>query len=213
MARLTGEGAIVVFPQGSIRSDRRGFDWAEEAELDYLSAVIEAIRTEFPGADRRVCLAGMSAGARMACRYAAARAEEVAAVGAVAGLRAPPTEPSQPVPVVAFHGLADRSISYLSGQGRYRTGSIPAAARAWAIANALEAKRSELRISPTLTKTSYGEGSPGEVTLWTFAGADQTWPGGAGALVLRPFLGRTSKELDASEEIWRFFRRHLADGG
>jgi poly(3-hydroxybutyrate) depolymerase len=45
----------------------------------------------------------------------------------------------------------------------------------------------------------------------TSKGAGHTWPGGQMNLLLRAFLGRASKEIDASREIWSFERAHEAD--
>jgi poly(3-hydroxybutyrate) depolymerase len=36
-----------------------------------------------------------------------------------------------------------------------------------------------------------------------------TWPGGRGGPLLRLLLGRTTREIDATGEIWRFFVRHV----
>lgn len=67
-------------------------------------------------------------------------------------------------------------------------------------------------MSPTLTRTTYGaEGQPGEVTLWTSRGAGHTWPGGHLGLLLSLFLGRTSREIDATKSIWEFGLRHADD--
>lgn len=57
-----------------------------------------------------------------------------------------------------------------------------------------------------MIETSYGKGTEGEVILWSFRGAGHTWPGHPSGPLMRLFLGRTSREPDATEEIWRFFR-------
>ena len=151
-----------------------------------------------------VFLAGMSGGARIACRYAAGCADQVAAVAAVAGLRAPQVPPAYPVPVVAFHGLPDPRNPYLGGHDGPWIESVPEAARSWAAANGVESERSVDELSSTLRRTRYGGGTPGEVALWTFKNAGHTWPG-------RPsdssahHLGLTSTEVDATDEIGRFF--------
>jgi len=50
----------------------------------------------------------------MSCVLAAARADLVSAVGAVAGLRSGGRHtPTRPVPILAFHGTADRINPYL----------------------------------------------------------------------------------------------------
>jgi poly(3-hydroxybutyrate) depolymerase len=86
------------------------------------------------------------------------------------------------------------------------------AARAWAQPNGITAQPAEVAVSRTLTRTTNGaEGQPGEVTLWTSRGAGHTWPGGHLGLLLSLYLGRTSREIDATKSIWEFGQRHTAD--
>ena len=200
-------GAAVVFPQGGRVWDRHGFDWDREGDGEYLLAVIDAARAEFGTPHARVSLTGMSAGARMSCHLASAHAESVAAVAAVGGLRAPSVPPSQPIRVLGFHGTADRANPYDGGSTDRWRESVPDAARAWARANGDPADPVVVRVRPHAVRATYGAGRPGEVTLWTLEGAGHTWPGRAGTgLVIRWFLGRTSYEVDATEEIGRFLR-------
>jgi polyhydroxybutyrate depolymerase len=44
------------------------------------------------------------------------------------------------------------------------------------------------------------------VALYTVAGGGHAWPGGEHPLPGR-IVGRTSRDFDASEVIWRFFAR------
>ncbi len=213
MARLAAdEGAVVVFPQATDEDGRAAKMWKRDRDLPHLSAVIAAVRDEFGGDDRGICLAGISNGAWMACWYAAAHADDVAALGAVAGIRPPHVQPARPIPVIAFHGLRDRTLPYDGGRGEIWRESVPEAARAWAVADGLDEEPSELAVSPTLTRTSYGDPTGDEVQLWTFARAGHTWPGdrGDGRLLIQFFHGRISVELDATEEIWRFYKERSA---
>lgn len=202
--------AVVVFPQATDEEGGAARQWERERDLPRLAAVIAAARREFGDGGRRVCLAGISSGAWMACWYAAAHADEIGALAAVAGLRAPSVQPSRPLPVIAFHGLRDRHAPYAGGRSERWRESVPEATRAWAAANALDGDPVEDRHSETLTETSYGKGTPAEVKLWTFARAGHTWPGSRaeGRLLLQLFHGRISVELDATDEIWRFFTDH-----
>jgi poly(3-hydroxybutyrate) depolymerase len=49
------------------------------------------------------------------------------------------------------------------------------------------------------------------LTLWTSRKAGHTWPGGHLGLLLSLFLGRTSREIDATKSIWEFGLRHADD--
>jgi polyhydroxybutyrate depolymerase len=215
MADLAGrseQAAVVAFPEalGPIGS---GFQWDPETDMPFLAQLAEELIESYSPPQPRVCITGMSGGARMSCYFAATRSDLVTMVGAVAGLRAqgghPPT---RPVPILAFHGTADRINPYGGGDTARWDESVPDAAVRWAQANGLPPEPSVVAVSPTLARTTYGtESGPGEVTLWTFQRAGHTWPGAHLGPLLRLFLGRTSQEMDATSEIWSFAGRHAGE--
>jgi polyhydroxybutyrate depolymerase len=217
-ARLSGfeqlaqtESAIVVFPQG-IEPIGSGYEWDPSQDVDYIAGLATELLRRHRTPHGRVLLTGMSGGARMSSLFASIHPELVQAVGAVAGLRSPGVPVHRSVPILSFHGTQDRVNPYAgSGTERWNE-SVPDAARAWALANGVTAPPEEVVVSPTLTRTTYGaEGQPGEVTLWTSRGAGHTWPGGHLGLLLSLFLGRTSREIDATSSIWEFGLRHADD--
>lgn len=214
MERLCSSGAVVAFPQGAWPR-RSGFEWDLEGDVEYLRALVSWLLARYSKADRRVCIAGMSGGARMASRFASLHPESASVLGAVAGLRAPAqTRLQHPVRVVAFHGTADR-INPLAGSGTERWNeSVPDAAAAWARALGLAAEPTRQQLTAHLTRLDYGDPSDvAAVTLFISRGAGHTWPGSHLALFptsllsplspffLRLILGRTSKEIDATGEI------------
>jgi polyhydroxybutyrate depolymerase len=205
-SRLAAEGppagAVVAFPQGVVPAGR-GYQWNAEVDLPYLSAVIERLAGRYPGAAQRVALTGMSGGARMACHLASVRPDLVSLVGAVAGVRAPTVaRPSRPVPVLAFHGTADRINPY-AGKGDARWNeSVPDAVRGWAVANGLDPHPTVTEVSPHVSEARYGgPGEPGEVALWTVRGGGHTWPGTRLGPLVRLILGSTTTEIDATALI------------
>jgi polyhydroxybutyrate depolymerase len=196
-----------VVPVGS------GFQWDPETDMPFLVQLAEELIESYSPPQRRVCITGMSGGARMSCYFAATRSDLVTMVGAVAGLRAQGSHPpTRPVPILAFHGTADRINPYGGGTTARWDESVPDAAARWAQANGLSPEPAVETVSPTLTRTTYGtQNGPGEVTLWTSQGAGHTWPGAQLGLLLRLFLGRTSHEIDATREIWSFAGRHAGE--
>jgi polyhydroxybutyrate depolymerase len=212
MARLTGSGAVVAFPQ-AIRPIGSGYEWDHEGDLPFLEQLADELIARYSPPAGRVCLTGMSGGARMSCVFAAARADLVSAVGAVAGLRFGENHvPARPVPILAFHGIADRINPYLGGKPPRWDQSVEESARQWAAANRVPEQPEVVTVSPTLTRTTYGgEGNPGEVTLFTSKGAGHTWPGAHPGLFMRLLLGRTSTEIDATSKIWEFNRTHAGE--
>jgi polyhydroxybutyrate depolymerase len=138
---------------------------------------------------------------------------EAKTAGSVAGLRSGDGHtPTRPVPILAFHGTADRINPYRGGNTPRWDESVEESARHWAVANGTLEPPEVVAVSPTLTRTTYGaEGKPGEVTLFTSKGAGHTWPGGHPGLFLRLFLGRTSREIDATSRIWEFAQAHAGE--
>lgn len=204
-------GAAVAFPE-AIAPIGSGYEWDLDADLAFLAAVVDELTGRFSPPGGRVAMTGMSGGARMSCRFAAVHGDIVSMVGAVAGLRAPLDTPTRPVPILAFHGTADRINPYDGGGNPRWVESVPDAARRWAEANGRPSAPTSTEVSPTLTRTTYGtDGGPGEVTLWTSSGAGHTWPGSRVGPLLRLILGRTSTEVDATGEIWSFARRRADD--
>ena len=204
-------GVVVVFPQ-AIVPIRAGYEWDPSHDVDYIAGLVTELLSRHRTPHDRVILTGMSGGARMSSLFASVHPELVQAVGAVAGLRSPRLAVHRPVPILSFHGTKDRINPY-DGSGTQRWNeSVPDAARAWALANGVTDPPTEVAVSSTLTRTTYGaEGQPGEVTLWTSRGAGHTWPGGHIGLMLSLSLGRTSREVDATKSIWEFGLRHADD--
>ncbi len=217
-ARLSGfeylaqtAGAVVVFPE-AIAPIGAGYEWDPNQDVDYIAGLATELVNRHRPPHGRMLLTGMSGGARMSSLFASVHPELVQAVGAVAGLRSPGVPVHRPVPILSFHGTKDRINPYWgSGTQRWNE-SVPDAAKAWALANGIATPPQEVAMSPTLTRVTYGtEGHPGEVTLWTSRGAGHTWPGGHPGLLLSLFLGRTSREIDATKSIWEFGLRHADD--
>lgn len=209
MARLADEGAVVAFPE-AVRPTGSGYEWDHEGDLAFLVQLVSELISRYSPPGGRVCVSGMSGGARMSCVLAAARADLVSAVDAVAGLRAGDGHtPTRPVAILAFHGTADRVNPYRGGTTSRWDESVEESARHWAAANHVPEPPAVVAVSPTLTRTTYGgAGKPGEVTLFVSKGAGHTWPGGRLGLFLRLLLGRTSTEIDATSTIWDFARAH-----
>jgi polyhydroxybutyrate depolymerase len=145
-----------------------GYEWKLDDDARLLSETIATLSRQFPGVHRRVCMTGMSGGARMSSHFAASHPDQVLLLGAVAGLRAP-ARPSlgQPVRVVAFHGTADRINPFAGGSTSRWDESVLDAAKAWATAEGQPTEPHVDEVAPALTRLRFGaDGDPGAVTLW-----------------------------------------------
>ena len=143
----------------------------------------------------RVYVTGFSGGARMASLLACELADRIAAIAAVAGVRAgltsardPPTPetrscaPRRPVSVVTFHSAND-PVNRFNGDRSVRWGyGVPAALTRWAQIDGCRAAPSERRVSA-------------HVTVVRYLGCR----GGTEVMLYR---------IDASALLWEFFARH-----
>jgi polyhydroxybutyrate depolymerase len=175
---------------------------------------------------RRVYVNGLSNGGAMTYRLACEAADLVAAAGTVA---APVGElpggcaPSRPVPLVAFHGTADWVVPYEGDSGRgsswpQRLGLarghfsfLPARqwTAEWAARNGCSPTPEAIAPSGDTSGIRYtGCDAEAEVLLYSVDGGGHTWPGG----LPLPLVGKTSRDIDASEIMWQFFSRYRLAG-
>jgi polyhydroxybutyrate depolymerase len=129
--------------------------------------------------------------------------------------------PSRPVSVLIVNGTDDPLVPWEGGDihlGRTKLGEVLSVAdtvKFWV-------GKDQCASSPVITqlrdkdpadgtkvrKESYGGCQDGaEVVLYAIEGGGHTWPGGPQYLP-ESIIGRTSREFDASEVIWQFFKEH-----
>lgn len=181
----------------------------EADDAGFLRALIGTLALDTAFDPRRVHLAGLSNGGRMAYRMGLEAADLFASIAVVAGSwdGSGPT-PARPVSTLIFHGTEDRHIPYAGGVGtkgrRIAHRSAPETAFAWA-------KR--MGCAPKIQRSTEGlhhldlaqrpEGV--EVGLWTVAGQGHAWPGGR---AWSPSADAPAPDLDATALILDFFARH-----
>lgn len=141
----------------------------------------------------RAFAAGFSNGAAFCHHLAANLSERIAAIACVAGGMADTTarnfHPTAPVPVLIIQGDADPIVPFAGGPVRGGRG----------------------RVIGTLEAVEKWRAAGSAVELITIRGGGHTWPGGPQYLS-ETLVGKTSREFDAAEKIWEFFRR-VAQGG
>jgi len=158
----------------------------------------------------RVYATGMSNGAMFAYRLACQRSERIAAIAAVAGaIHVEPCHPSRPVPVLHVHGLVD-SVAPFHGGSRwwssYHAASVPDVVAEWGARDGCALTPFAVLEQGEVTCTGYPSCAAGaEVELCTVRGGGHTWPGARYEIGA---LGAATEDLNATDEIWRFFERH-----
>ena len=179
-------------------------------DVAFLTAVLDDATGRFGTDPRRVFVTGFSNGAGMAFRFAAERADRVAAVAPVAGycwVRDP--KPSRPVPTLYTVGTRDLLIPFRGGEVRLPWNNR--LVRRPSVTETLERWASAIGCSPIPVlqreETVRVERYPGPVVFdaVTVEGLGHHWPGGR-ALLNPRVAGPPSDAVNATEMIWAFFQ-------
>ena len=224
--KLAGqEGFLVAYPQGS-KLPRRwnsGAIWgnSDVDDVQFLLDLLDDLSALAAVDPSRVYVNGYSNGGGMSLRAGCELAGKIAAVGSVAGavVDTEDCNPSRPMPVMAFHGTADPIVPYEGGNMQagllaWSAGLVSAPTyfvgaedwvAAWAEGNACEPTPEAIAPQGDVRGVRYtGCDQGAEVILYTIEDGGHTWPGGLPI----PGLGKTSRDIDATEELWRFFQQY-----
>jgi len=209
------EQALVVYPDGYRRSWNDGDDGkpATKAGLDdagFVRRIIEQVSETHNVAGRRVYAVGFSNSGFLLVRHACALADRVAAIGVVAAGVYPLWEGPCPgrdrMPAMFIVGSADPMLATLTrheiepsrsgelwsranGCSEHVVRSIPDG-----VDDGTRSRRDEYR----------GCTDDASVVLVRVEGGGHTWPGGPQYLPAA-LIGSTSRDFDATEQLWRFF--------
>jgi polyhydroxybutyrate depolymerase len=212
---------LVVYPQGTpgpapdIRTWNAGSccGKAQRDDVDDIGFVLEILRDltrRHPLDETHVHATGMSNGAMLTYRLACALSDTIASIAPVAGtIGIERCAPRRPIPLLHFHGTADEFAPYAGGVGRIvASGSFASVASTVSTFVRINGCRPEPSRSVTdgdAIWTTYASTQDGPmVTLCAIDGGGHTWPGGKPV----PGAGKTTLDVSASEEMWRFFRDH-----
>jgi polyhydroxybutyrate depolymerase len=205
------EAFAVAYPEGlPVRSDNlpkfltNPQEWTDGSgrggadDVGFLSAVLDDVARRAALDPRRVYLTGFSNGAGMAFRFAAERADRVAAIAPVAGhCWVDDPKPSRPIPTFYMVGDADPLVPLAGGTARTPWGKA----------------ENRPAVADTLERWGRAIGSPPGSDLFrvrVIPGHGHHWPGGK-ALMGERLGGPASQLVDATSEIWQFFRNKTTE--
>jgi polyhydroxybutyrate depolymerase len=188
-------------------------------EIAFITALLKDLGERVTIDEQRLYATGMSNGAMMAYLVADKLSERFAAIAPVGGpIGSETCAPSRPVPVMHFHGTADEYVSYTGGIGRRSVSktnfySVEHSLAQWIRANHANAtpEVEELPVivndGTRVTRSTYAakDKAGADVIHYKIEGMGHTWPGRESRFTA---LGRTSKNVDATEVMWQFFARH-----
>lgn len=223
--RLADEhGFIVVYPAGTLL---RGNDTSGRhrywnvnrgaglmKDVRFISDLIDRLQADYDIDATRIYADGLSNGGGMAFVLSCKLSDRIAAVGMVASAQSLPWSwctDARPMPVIVIHGTADPTVPYKGGGtwAAHNVGfpSIPTWTANWARRNQCSPDPLESTVAEDVTRAEYRDcAGNASVVLYTVRDGGHTWPGG------KPMpewmVGRTSNSIDASSEMWKFYRDH-----
>jgi polyhydroxybutyrate depolymerase len=233
------DGFIVVYPDGieknwnDGRMDDETNDRAHRENIDdvgFISTLIDFMIKEYNIDPGRVYVTGISNGAIMSYRLACELSHKITAIAPVDGnipyLLMPGYSPSNPVSVLAINNVNDPLVPFDGGEiyghfHRVKLGKVLSTEESvmfWV-------KHNRCSLEPVVTEEPDTDPKDGtrviskqylnhsngtEVVLYIVEGGGHTWPGGIQYLPAR-MIGKTSRDFNATEVIWSFFKRHSRD--
>jgi len=187
VATLQADGGRWNVPVTSDRAD----------DVAYASDVIDDVARRACTDLARVYAVGFSGGGRMASLLACRLNTRIAAIAPMAALRWPGPCEGRPVPILTFHGLADRQNPHdggVAGRNGEWVESVPDALAGWARHNRCASAAIVEDPPGPLSTIRYEEcGDGAEVRLVRIDDLGHTW---------------ARQEVDATAEMWNFFERH-----
>jgi len=230
------DGFIIVYPDGielnwnDGRMDEEANDRAHRENINdvgFISALIDSMINDYNIDPKRVYVTGISNGAIMSYRLACELSDKITAIAPVDGnipiMLFPECSPSRPVSVLAINNTDDPLVPFQGGEiygqfHRIKLGKVLSVYESigfWVIRNGcsvtpVEAEEPDRdpKDGTKVTMKQYRNDIEGtEVVLYTVEGGGHTWPGGVQYLPAW-IIGKTSRDFDANEVIWSFFKKH-----
>lgn len=211
------DGFLVVHPQGTLDDMNSAFwnaNWgAAVDDVGFISALIDSLSASYNIDLNRVYSTGMSNGGFMSYTLACQLSDRIAAIASVTGTMTIGQACNEPkeVPVMQIHGTADGVVAY----GGSNLGmSIDDVIDFWVNKNGCDTNPQSTMI-PDIDTTDastaehyvYTNGTNGSsVEFYKIIDGGHTWPGAIFN------IGVTNQDINASEEIWRFFSKYTLDG-
>jgi polyhydroxybutyrate depolymerase len=216
-------GLVVMYPNGIDKHWNDGRVIGHESMADdiaFMKAMLAEVTAQGLIDPKRVYAAGISNGGFMAQHMACVMPDALAGIGVVAATQ--PVDaacPSpRPMPVIFFHGTADKFVPFDGGPIAPQFGN-----RGTALSNAqavaIWQKRNGCGAAQRTQIASKDASDPLPVTVETYScpagrgledvivqGGGHTWPGAQQGWLATKILGPVTNNIDANTAMWSFFQ-------
>jgi polyhydroxybutyrate depolymerase len=179
----------------------------------FISELIDTLKAVYNIDPTRIYANGLSQGGSMVFVLSCTLSARIAAVGMAAAAQELPWSwcaDHRPMPMISFHGTADPIVAYDGGRNPIGPGVFPSVltwTANWARRNQCGANPVDSLVAPDVTRREYTHcADSAAVVLYIVRGGGHQWPGG------KPMpewlLGPASNGVDATSQMWAFFREH-----
>lgn len=215
-------GFIVVYPAGTGTGPKTWFmegarTPSQMPDVRFISELIDKLKATYNIDSTRIYADGMSNGGGMAFVLSCTLPHRIAAVGAVSAAQSLAwtwCADTTPVPMIVFHGTADPVVPYNGGKVAIAPLPFPSLrtwVANWARRNRCGSNPVESSGAADVTRLEYTNcADDAAVVLYTIRGAGHQWFGGKP--IPTWMVGPTSNSIDATKEMWAFFRAHPHPG-
>ncbi|HEX3578952.1 MAG TPA: PHB depolymerase family esterase [Thermoanaerobaculia bacterium] len=213
------ERFIVVYPSAAGDGGPPVWHVADEPELvndtRFIADLIGKLQASYNIDAKRIYANGFSNGGGMAFVLSCTLSDRIAAVGMVGAaqtLRWNWCTDRPPVPAILIHGTADSFAPYNGGTSpiapdAVRFPNVDTWTANWARRNRCAPTPIESAFASGVTRREYTDCAAGSsVVLYRVDGAGHQWFGGEP--FPQWFVGPSSNSVDATGELWAFFRAH-----
>jgi polyhydroxybutyrate depolymerase len=215
-------GFIVVYPSGTDLSGGTNVlpfrvwllrpEAVLSANVRFVSELIDTLEAAYNIDPTRIYVNGFSNGGAMTFALSCRLSHRIAAVGTVAAAQDQPFSwcaDAPPMPLINFHGTAD-FVPYNGGKVWVSPRPFPSVltwTADWARRNRCGQNPIESAAAADVTRLEYANcADDATVVLYTMRGGGHSWPGG------KPLpewmVGSPNHSIDATSQMWAFFREH-----
>lgn len=217
------EGFIVVYPDGIDRKwNDRSYKAGSTDDVGFISTLLDHVEATYAVDASRVYVTGASNGGMMANRLACDLGRRFAAIAPVIAdiphLVQRQSGNAGPMPVLMINGTDDSLVPYGGAVGRSRVSIVTALQTVdfWIAKNGCVTNPTATQLpdrdpddGTRIERRMYAAGPDGaEVVFFAVHGGGHTWPGAPIQYLPEGVVGKTSRDMDATSVIWKFFQQH-----
>ncbi len=229
------ENFIVVYPQGIVDPANNtnagtwntgpfggGYSFENDVnDIEFFDLILDEIKNNFFINENKIYATGISMGGMISYRLACQRSNKIAAIAPIAAtitLNLDDCDMTNPVSVLHFHGTSDKFIPFFGGDSDASLPKILVIGGNYLpVDDAINFvnEKNNCDSSPVnyfeendVTCKKFENCSNYKlVAICVIEDGGHTWPGSKESILLKPVLGKTTNTINATKEIWDFFKQ------